>query len=951
MVQVVIGAQILGIIVILIALRLLISSGDSRQRLLMGYFLCGSLVQNVGYLLELTAPTMDVAITAIRVENLGSTFVPLCYCHFIFEYCYEKVPIKLIRVLGFLDFLFLPVLFWFDRHSLFYQQIDWLETPYGYHYLGLTYGPLYMPIIMIRIFIPYLLTIYALAHTALVRTSRREKKQCLVFFVISFLPVIALVVYVAKLTYVFDLTPLVLGFTLAVVVILVWSRRNYDFHRLAADAVLNGISDGVIALDARRRLVSYNQAAADIFVQLKGRRMGEEVEDIEELREEQLDENTPQKFSINGRYYESHARRIMDQNEILQGYALLVLDTTDVHNYIDQITRMRTQAEAANEAKSAFLANMSHEIRTPMNAIVGLSEIIMEDSRGTETYSNAQDVRTAARNLLEIINDILDLSKVESGKMELVLSDYDIKEVVSEVVGMMDMAASQKGLLMKYEYDMTIPCRYNGDSGRMKQILINLLNNAVKFTQKGHVKISVGGRPGPEKDQELLVFQVEDTGCGIRKEDQQKIFEDFTQVDAKRNRSVEGSGLGLSITRHIVELMGGTIELESVYDEGTTFTVTIPQTVVDWRTLEEMPDITVEEVETAEFFTAEGYKVLVVDDNVVNRKVARGFLKGYGFELTEAGSGPEAIELVRQNRYDMIFMDHMMPEMDGIEAVQIIHRDCGENGTSPVIIALTANAMTGVREKFLSHGFQDFVAKPLDRLRLNEVLMKWIPEERRKKRVGEHTLQSLIPENTHIRGIDLDAAMRYHSGGAMDYQELLELYCIEGKRKVALLQELFQEKNYQSYGVEVHGLKSASANIGAIKLSDMARAHEEAANREDEAFITEEFPRLLAAYEKQIENIRAFLDQRQEEEASDLGEISRLELLTGIREALEALEDFHSRECAGKLEEMRRYRLDADTAAKLQEIQEQLRLYEDDAAEELLRRLITWLEEQAAEKL
>ena len=239
----------------------------------------------------------------------------------------------------------------------------------------------------------------------------------------------------------------------------------------------------------------------------------------------------------------------------------------------------------------------------------------------------------------------------------------------------------------------------------------------------------------------------------------------------------------------------------------------------------------------------------------------------------------------------------------------------------------------------------------MDRTALNEVLMRWIPEEHRKERTKEQAWQSLIPENTHIRGIDLDAAMRYHCGSAMDFQELLELYCIEGKRKSALLQELLREKDYKRYGVEVHGLKSASANIGAIKLSDMARAHEEAADREDEIFIMEGFPGLLAAYEKQMENIRAFLDQKRGEKVTELGEISRRELLQNVREALELLEDFRSKECAGKIEELCRYRLDADTAARLQDVQEQLRLYEDDTAEELLRRLIEGLEEPEAEKL
>ncbi len=946
----VIAAQIIGIIVILVALRLLVSGGGSREHVLMGYFLGGSLIQNVGYLLELTAPTKEVAVMALRVENLGSVFVPLCYCIFIFGYCFEKVPALPMKLLAALDALILPVMFWSDRHTLIYRRMDWLETPHGQHYLSLEYGPLYLPVMAVRIVIPYVLTIYALTHTVLVRSSHRERKQCLSFLLASFLPVVALVVYVAKLTNVYDLTPLVLGLTLSLVVILVWSRRNYDFHKLAADAVLDGISDGVIALDARRRLVSYNQAAADIFVQLRGRRPGESVGDVEELREELLEEDAPRQFSIGDRFYESHARRIMDSNGILQGYALLLLDMTDTHDYIGQITRMQAQAQAANEAKSAFLANMSHDIRTPMNAIVGLSEIIMEESRGTRVYTNARDVRSAARDLLAIINDILDLSKVESGKMELNQTDYDIKAVVDEVVGLMDLAASRRGLLLLCEYDKTIPSRYNGDRGKIKQILINLLNNAVKFTREGHVKISVGGTPGPEAGQESLVFMVEDTGCGIREEDRQRIFDNFTQVDAKRNRSVEGTGLGLSITRYMVELMGGNIRLESVYNQGTTFTVTIPQKVVDQRTLAEVPDVSARDEEAAELFTTEGYRVLVVDDNRVNLKVAKEFLKGYGFELEEAESGKEAIRLVRENLYDIIFMDHMMPEMDGIETVEVIRRDCGENGTAPVIIALTANAMEGVGERFLSCGFQDFLTKPMDRALLNEALMRWIPEERRKKREGSPALRGMNPENVYIKGIDLDAAMRYHLGSAVDFRELLDLYCIEGGRKTGLLRDLFERKDYGRYAIEVHGLKSASANIGATKLSQMAQAHEEAANEGDEAFIEEGFPLLLSSYEKQIESIRAFLDRRQEEEAPSIEAIDAGELSRGIRDALELLEDFHSRECAGKVEELLGYCLEPEIEAGLKKVREQLKLYEDDAAEELLRQLAAGFQEEKAEE-
>ncbi len=436
--------------------------------------------------------------------------------------------------------------------------------------------------------------------------------------------------------------------------------------------------------------------------------------------------------------------QITDRFGVVKGYVVRILDMTEVRNYIEEIKQIRIQAEQANEAKSEFLANMSHEIRTPMNAIVGLSDIIMEESKGRKVHDYACDIKSASRNLLALINDILDLSKVEAGKMELVCTDYHIKNIVDEVINMMDGAASKRGILLKCEFDMSIPCRYHGDEGRIRQILINLLNNGLKFTREGYVKLSVGGGPGETADTELLHIEVRDTGCGIKEEDLGKIFENFSQVDAKRNRTVEGTGLGLSITRHLVALMGGTIRVESVYGEGTTFILELPQTIVDRRTLNEVPKEIVSEEDEIKTFQAEDCRVLVVDDNLVNRKVAKGFLRPYGLMIDEADSGQKSIECVRETRYDIIFMDHMMPGMDGIEAVQRIRRECGENGTLPVIIALTANAMEGVREMFLENGFQDFITKPLDKKALNETLKKWIPEQKRQEPdTWEHSVEKM----------------------------------------------------------------------------------------------------------------------------------------------------------------------------------------------------------------
>lgn len=950
MVNLVIALECFGICLIVIALLLLLNGDGAKEQKMLILMMCGTLVQNVGYLLELTAPTLEAAMTAVTVENVGSAFVPLFYCWFLYIYCYITPPKTFLRVLSAISFFVLPSVF-FNWYGLFYQEVRWSAAADGFYHISITYGPLYVLFLFSRIIIPYTLCIYTLVRAIRERSDRQVNRQYWTILGISTLPVLVLAAYICKWVSVFDLTPVTLGISMSMVVIVVWSRRNYDFRHLAAAKVLESMGDGVITLDDHDRLVGYNRAAADIFASLPAHRLGENIRVVEDFREEMLNQDIPQSFSIHERYYESHSKPIVDENGRKQGCVILILDMTDTRAYIDEIKRVRRQAEKASIAKSEFLANMSHEIRTPMNAIIGLNDIIMEECEDEEIYSHARDVQSAARNLLTIINDILDLSKVEAGKMELVYADYYIRAMADEVIGMMDMAASQRGLILKYECDQSIPCRYQGDDGRIRQILINILNNAIKFTKKGYVRASVTGKPGRTADEEQLIFCVEDTGCGIREEDLSRIFEDFRQVDSRRNRSAEGTGLGLAIVKHLVELMEGTIEVKSTYGKGTTVMVSIPQKIVDERPVSQMPGISQDERRMIHSFTAPGVRVLIVDDNAVNRKVARGFLKNYAFDLDEAEGGPQAIELVRANRYDIIFMDHMMPGMDGIEAAQIIRRDCGENGTAPVMAALTANAMEGMREHFLECGFDDFISKPLDRAELNQLLLRWVPETGRQMKEPEAETTLLDQEAFQIDGIDINAAMQYYSGGGEGFADLLEVYSMEGRRKTALLQELV-ETDLSRYQIEVHGLKSASANIGATKVSEMARAHENAAARKDRGFIDAQFQALMAEYETLLANIGTFLEQRRQEHGQEekLPGLPLQQLREQMAEALEELKHFRSKECAQQIDSLLLHELPQDTGERLLQIREQLRLYEDDYAEELLGQLLDMLEKEDERK-
>lgn len=954
MVNALIIIELLAIIMLFSGLGLLLKGDGAKEQKLMSYFMTGSLVQNVGYVLELLAPTVEAGLTAAKMQYLGSPFIPLFYCWFIFSYCYEKVPDKLLKLLTAIDIGILAMVYSNEWHHLYYRQVGWVINGDGHGCLDIEYGPFYYVFLIGGCILPYVLSAYALIRAIILRKEHAASRKYKLIMVLAFFPTITLLAYVKKLTYGYDFTPAVLGLVLSIVVILVWSRREYNFGSLASGVVLNNMVDGVITLDDEKRLVSYNPAAVGIFPELQYHVTGDNIEDIQDFTGNMSNGEGKREFEWNSRFYECHVKRILDKDGENQGYVILILDVTETKNYIEEIERVREQAEKANTAKSEFLANMSHEIRTPMNAITGLSDIIMEESWGRSVYTYACNIKEASQNLLTIINGILDLSKIEAGRMELVPEDYYVKGIVSEVVNMMGVEASRRGLLMKCAYDMTIPCQYHGDAGRIKQILINLLNNALKFTKAGYVRISVEGAPGDAPDMEQLIFEIADTGCGIKKEDMERIFEDFMQVDSANNRSAEGTGLGLAITKHLVRMMGGTIEVKSVYGEGTTFTVKIPQKIVDKRTLAEQPKVPRKEQEKLEMFLAEGYRVLVVDDNRINRSVAMSLLKNYGFELTEASSGMEAIELVRKKEFDIIFMDHMMPEMDGIEAVRIIRNECKENGRKAIIIALTANAMDGVREKFLENGFEDFLAKPLERKLLHKTLERWIPEERRKPQETKPQNTELLRKHTdftdiHIKGIETDVVRKNYLDRIADYRELLNLYCIDGKGKRLLLRELLEKGDYKNYEIEVHGLKSASANVGAMELSACARAHEEAAARGDIEYIAVHFSELISLYESQLEYIQEFLSATKDAEVKEEKEvpgIEKEELRQEIGDALEKLEHFHSKECAVQLEKLQKYRLEDAVKEKLEEIKEKLKLYEDDEAEQLLHELLKKLEEE-----
>ena len=938
--------QLVALTLTFVAIALIIHMDGSNAQKMMICFMIGVLVQNAGNLFEALSSGPAEALVAIKLQYLGACFVPLFFSQFIFMYCNQRQPQWLFRSLGYIDLIVLILVWTCNYHHMFYKNMTYVFEGTHPHFV-FSYGWGFWLFIWIGALTPFGLAVWALIRSFMEDNYQRRKKHYILFIILAVIPAGALLMRASQQMKDYDLVPPTLAIVLSSVVIFVWSRRNYDLSRAAAETVMHESENGVIFLDDEERIVGYNPAVEEIFYDLDKRLIGKKVTKIRNFPEEIMQDDQKREFTMGDRYFEGHIEPVNDKKGILLGYVILIFDVTQRKRLMMESIEMREKAEAASKIKSEFMAAMSHEMRTPMNAIVGFADLIKEESLGRKVYQYACDIKEASARLLKIFNDIWDISSVEAGQVELVKEDYRTRKLLQSVADKASVAAEAKGLTFDLITSDSLPAGLHGDQERIRQVLDNVLDNAVKFTQKGRVTMVVDGDYIAD-GHIMLKFLIRDTGIGIEEKYLTKIFYNFEQVDSSESRHEEGTGLGLSVAKNIVELMGGSMSVESVLGKGSTFAVIIPQTVSDARTLSEVSTDESEILKDISMFSAPDAKILVVDDNLINRKIARGVLRVYGCQVDEAENGFEAIRLVKEKKYEIIFMDHMMPEMDGVTTTKRIRKECGENGKQAVVIALTANVMKGVKEMFLNNGFQDFIAKPVDRIPMYHVLSKWIPANKKQE-----TTEPLVMEDVEldeiaeifIKGIDVKHALTHHTGNLNEYLEILNLFYIDGIRKIEYLDTLLKEEDYENYRIEVHALKSASANIGAKELSGQAERLETAAMEKDITYIAKNHETFLEAYRNLLDEIKKVLDKHRKKEERNhvavVGEVLTQEVIVDhLQQALYAVEHFKSKECKEKIEWLLSHETEEELHRKLTDIQGRLQLYEDDEAEELLRDLI-----------
>lgn len=1017
--------QVLGIIVLFGEAVYLVNQRPSRQQIRMLLLMIALLVNFVGYLYEMHADTQEQAMQAVKFSYLGKPIIVLVMFLFIMDYCKVRMPKWLPSVLTCGHIAITLLVMTCEKHHLYYKSIGY-TTEGAFPHLVFTFGPVY--IIYHLILIGYVaVMIIACAHKYVHVTVEGERNRLRAFFAIFGVMGVGWAGYMLHWFGGYDSTLLSYLASVIILSIYLYKDKVLETLSMAQDQAIDELSSGLVVLDRDNTVIYHNKKAKELYP----------LDNVSALPAviEELDECIIEKRNIehDNKVYDVRSRLLTKQN-IYFGKMYVFNDITDSFRYArnakeqaDIMKGLKERAEAANQAKSTFVSNITHEIRTPMNAIVGMTEILLRENLSPQDRGYLVNIKNSGNALLNIVNDILDFSKMESGKMELVEDEYEPMAMFSDLSMIFLTRIGDKDVEILFDIDEKLPRKLYGDGLRIRQVIINIVNNAIKFTECGFVKLQV--RVGKENGDNIeLLVSVQDTGQGIKEEDLGKLFGSFQQVDSKKNRGKEGTGLGLSISKQLVEMMGGSIGVRSTYGEGSEFYFNIMQKrrtdqpaaqIHDeelrkdlkisgyfsraclWHGLQELAgrfgvtcipyeewketrqqldcffmdmqgrDKLTEEIkdyggqmgekcvlrnplleecgaeditainkplyslnfcqtinhesvytgpETEDYmnFTAPEARVLIVDDNEINLEVAAGLLEPLQMQIDMAESGKRALQMAAEKKYHIIFMDHMMPVMDGIETTERLRQMEDEYYHTVPIVALTANALTDAREKFARAGMDDFVAKPIEMKEICRCIRQWVPEEliipggadmqgdggsqtagagvagEQADGTGQQAGQGTggspaqqaqgtpLPE---LPGINAADGIKYSGSEKLWYKLLGDFYKLIDA-KANKIEKCLADGLIRDYTIEVHALKNTARMVGAAHLSEWFHRMEDCGNAGDIETITAETPGLLEELRSYKDVLRPYGEagnqNKKEVPAQEL-----IEILTNMRDCMD----------------------------------------------------------------
>lgn len=829
---------------------------SENQKILMITTIC-TVITFIGYYFEVTSQSIEAMLIAIKMGYLGKCYSMLLFLMFMINYCNIRIPKWVLLSIFVFNSIILSMILTCEYHTLYYTSIslvkdDILTKPV------LGQGPFYKVYMAVM-----LLTMAWFTYISVVQfinTTGAERMRCLYLGLAGVTPSILLAFYLFGAFQGYD--PISIGLLVSCLILTYTVLRYglYDTTQLAKESIVEYSSEGMVVVDLNYRLLYANSVAQSILPESTTREGRERLKRIFKQSAAVIEKED--------HHYEVRTSKLYEEG-ILRGYMAWILDMTYINNYTKEVIEQKDEAERANQEKSLFLANMSHEIRTPMNAVIGFAELALQKDLSEEVRRYIVDIKRSSKNLLSIINEILDISKIETGKIEIINEEYFIQSLLQDVMLVIAIQAEKKGLEFQIDIDGNLPYEMYGDNVRIREILVNILNNAIKYTEQGSVSLTVKILE-QQGDSITIKFSIQDTGIGIKEEDKERLFDKFQQLEVKKNRRIEGTGLGLAISKAYIDLMGGRIEVESEYGKGSRFDVIVTQKIINKKRIEgfnfDLSEDTAEE--EREYFSAPEAKIMIVDDNEINLRVARGLLEVYRIQTDSAESGAEAVKKAKKFHYDMILMDHMMPEMDGIEAMKEIRKLAEVNKDLP-IIAVTANAISGIKEKMKKEGFDGYISKPIEISNLEKILLKFLPpdyiyKESGRVRKSSANTSDVIALSAKLPHIDVQEGLKNCGYDLSEYMEILSIAYHYAEERAEQLREFLVQKDFHNYTIKVHSLKSTAANIGAMQLSAMAKEHEMAGKEERYEFIEEQSEHLLEAYQKVRNEIGRILEERKE---------------------------------------------------------------------------------------
>lgn len=795
-------------------------------------------LQAMGYTMFLGAKSQGSAITSIKFQYLGTIYVSSFLMFFAMRFCRKQIATAYKSVILGIDLFVVLILLNFPQIDLFIKNVDLFTRPGKTSYIRMQVGGLF-----------YLWHLYAIVQICygigITYNNLKQEKGKKAFrrygWLIGALSLVVLGLLQEGLMPVlnskYNLAPLCTGICGSIFFIAEYKKIIYDIESIVDKSLLRNMEGAIVIADSKYAFVKANAAAEEIFPALRHCYVGGPLP--VEVGSNMWDAQGITEYKIHDEIYNVSVTDINHRDDIV-GHVMYFMNITEERKKLEEMKKLKEDADQANIAKSDFLARMSHEIRTPINSILGMNEMILRESKSREIRGYAQDVMNAGKSLLSIVNDILDSSKIESGKMQIINVKYDLSSLLNDVINMFSVKAQEKFLKFHVEVNPELPNSLYGDDVRIKQILANLLGNAIKYTEKGSVTLLVDG--SVNRDWVTLRVQVKDTGVGIKEEDQKKLCGAFERVDLKKNRNVEGTGLGLNITKNLLQMMNSELQLTSVYGEGSNFHFELLQRISsgdkigDFRKRVENSQ---NETKYKAVFCAPDAKVLVVDDNAMNRNVFRNLVKQTKVQVTDVDSGIAALREVEQNHYDLIFLDHMMPEMDGVETFRHMKEMDNNQCKDTPIIMLTANAVVGAREEYLREGFHDFLSKPIEPEKLEKLIQKYLPENLIQEADPMDVLnmdRSSAIELPEIEGVDWSYGKLHLPDEDLLLNTTVKFYKTipEERQKITkLFTQLEDPESVKEYRIRVHAVKGLTATIGILQLSALAKALEKAVKDSD----------------------------------------------------------------------------------------------------------------------